>query len=278
MPDTNSINSNNLKNKQLFSNFVRWNFGSYWANPPPYRNRCFSRGNHPVYDHCHKTNFHDLSSLCSLILILGVIGEVLHVYFHISMSSWIYAKIKLLRIKGVLQWWQNNESTGDNKRVPIDATQNKALKDATQNTVRLSLSIFTHTLITESGSWGQRSRSILHYQRHFQSFYLSQTGKELPCLWKPCYHMSSHYTYTMRCYNAISYCIFKYIVNHMMYTESMHSYVLYFTFIKCYILYTTCTFVRSLRIIKTSCHSDLNHKCLCNQSDKQFVNKLRRTM
>ena len=32
--------SNNLKNKQLLSNFVRWNFRSYGANPPPFRNGC----------------------------------------------------------------------------------------------------------------------------------------------------------------------------------------------------------------------------------------------
>ena len=41
LPDINAVKSNNLKNKQLFSNFVRWNFGSYWANTPPFRNRCF---------------------------------------------------------------------------------------------------------------------------------------------------------------------------------------------------------------------------------------------
>ena len=27
----------------LVSNFVRWNFGSYWANPTPFRNRCLRR-------------------------------------------------------------------------------------------------------------------------------------------------------------------------------------------------------------------------------------------
>ena len=41
LPDTNAVNSNNLKNKQLFPNFVPWNFDSLLGTFPAHCKWCF---------------------------------------------------------------------------------------------------------------------------------------------------------------------------------------------------------------------------------------------